>query len=147
MSESFSFGLLLIVASLDSGFFLSVGVSAGFCSITADLRVTRTTCSFGVSRGTFLDSISGESGSDLTVMTFGTGNPTVFWNLSGTFRTRDDRGEGGMLDSGTESGADGVPILLVFFCSGVERAFDGLGFGIIGRRDGIAGSFDRTTAK
>lgn len=143
---SCSFGLLLVVAA--SGFFLSADFSS---TTTADLRVARTVgSSLGFSSGTLGDSAAaGEtSGSDLMVTIFGMGNPMVFWNLSGTFRMRDDRGEGGTtFDSEGVVGADELSLLLVSFRSGVGTGF--VGFGLMlgeGREGTDDGSFDRTTA-
>lgn len=150
LGGSSSFGLLLVAVSFASGFFLSVFALAGLSSATADLRVTRTVVSLGFSAaGALADSaVGGASGSALKVMIFGIGNPTVFWNLSGTFRTRDDRGEGGTFVSEGVVGADEVSVLLVSFCTGVDTGFAGWAVLIGEGSDTVTdGSFDKTTAK
>lgn len=71
----------------------------------------------------------------------------MFWNLSGTFRTRDDRGEGGTFVSEGVVRADGLSLLLVSFGSGVDTGFAGLGVWMGEDLVDADGSFDKTTAK
>lgn len=153
LGGSFSLGLLLA-----SGFFFSVGVPVDFPSVTLDRRVTRTAGSLELSCETLEDSGLGESGSALTVMIFGLGNTTESWNFSGTFRTRDDRGEGGTLDSGGAGiscetlgdsglGAGEVSVLLVSFRTRSGTGFEDLGLGVGEGVDDFGVSFDRTTDK